>query len=133
VNRLRTAARTQDGGAIVLGWLTKLAVTLGLLGLLAFDGIALATAHFSASDDAATAARTAAENYATSKDVNAALAAATQEVAAKGEKITKLSVNPANGAITLHLERTVTTLWMDRVGLDRYTTFTVDGEGNPPS
>src|SRR4051794_973027 len=39
-----------DRGDVVLGWLTKLAVVLGLFGLIAFDGIAVVQAHFQASD-----------------------------------------------------------------------------------
>ena len=45
-----------DRGDIVLGWLTKLAVVLGVLGVIAFDGIAVVQAHFQASDRATTAA-----------------------------------------------------------------------------
>src|SRR5438552_3888444 len=54
---------TDDRGDIVLGWLTKLIVVLGVLGLLGFDAISLVQSRFQASDRATTAASAAADSY----------------------------------------------------------------------
>jgi hypothetical protein len=52
-----------DRGDIVLGWLTKVCLVLGIVGVLAFDGISLATANISATDTATSAANVGAETW----------------------------------------------------------------------
>jgi len=48
---------TSDRGDIVLGWLTKLVVTLSLLGVVGFDLISLASARFQGEDHAQSVVR----------------------------------------------------------------------------
>ncbi|MGB8652163.1 MAG: hypothetical protein WCD35_16045 [Mycobacteriales bacterium] len=125
----------RDSGSIVLGWLTKLAASLALVGLLAFDGIALVTTNFTAADQATTAASAAADAYKSTHDVQQAYNAATAAVAADGDTIeTKTFRVDPDGHITLVLHRTATTLWMHRIGaLKKYTEITQTGEGTPGS
>ena len=78
---------TQDSGAIVLGWLTKLAATIALVGLIAFDGVSLVQAHFSAADRAGTYASSAAEKYQGTKDINAAYAEAEAAAQIDGDSV----------------------------------------------
>lgn len=120
-----------DAGFIVLGWLTKLTLSLALLGLLAFDGLALVTTKFAASDHANAAAYAAAETYADTKDVAKAQAAA-DVVALKNTETLDEFVVMENGLVTVELRRAATTLWMHRIGpLKRFTVISASGEGRP--
>ena len=106
-----------DRGDIVLGWLTKLMATLAVLGVLGFDAISLVSTRFQAEDHAQTAARTAAETYRSSKNLQAAYDAAVAEVARHGDTIepTTFTVAP-DGAVTLTLRRTASTMLVEKVG-----------------
>lgn len=128
-------AAGSSAGSIVLGWLTKLAITLALLGLLAFDGIALLTANFTAADHANTDASAAADNFKITHDVQQAYNAAAALAAKDSETIeTKtFTVRHSDGHITLTLHRTATTLWMHHFSfLKKYTDASAVGEGSPP-
>lgn len=122
-----------DSGSIVIGWLTKLAATIALFGLLAFDGIALATATFNATDHANTAASTAAEVYKSTRDLQAAYNAALLEVVEDNETVeaTTFRVGP-DGHVTLRLHREAATVWMQRIGpLKKFVDVKATGEGSP--
>ena len=104
-----------DRGDIVLGWLTKLVVIIGLLGLVGFDGVSLAQARFQAADRATTAADAAADSFATTKTLQTAFDAA-YATTRDGDVIeTKtFSVEP-DGTVRLRLHHTATTLLLHRV------------------
>lgn len=59
--------RDADRGSLVIGWLFKVALTLVLIGLLAFDGIAIGVAKVSSTDAASTVAAAAADQYRANK------------------------------------------------------------------
>lgn len=105
-----------DRGDIVLGWLTKLVATLGLLGIVGFDLISLGAARFSAEDHAQSAARAASAAYRSPTDLQAAYDAAVAEVAGHGDAIDPQSfaVSP-DGRITLTLHRTASTIVVEKV------------------
>lgn len=127
------AASWDDAGTIVLGWLTKVALVLGVLGLLAFDGISLLRTDFSAADQATTAASAAADAYKSSHDVQVSYDAALAAVAGNGDTIEtgSFAVGPA-GSVTLVLHSTATTLWIKDVGpLRGWTDISATGEGTP--
>jgi hypothetical protein len=115
----RLAAVDDDRGDIVLGWLTKLMVTLSVLGLVGFDLIALGVNRVQAEDRAATAARAAASSPDAAKDVQQAYDAA---VASLAEDESEHRVDPESfhvaedGSVTVTVERTTTTLLVERVG-----------------
>lgn len=125
-----------DAGSIVLGWLTKLVVTMAILGLLAFDGIALVVAGFNAADQASTAASLAADDFKTSKNPAQACQVALVEAVKDGDTLNcsdpkAFQIN-AEGQVTVLLHRTATTLWMHRVSfLKKYTDLTGSGQGSP--
>ena len=128
-----TRAR-DDSGLIVLGWLTKLVVTMAVLGLIGFDGVSLVAAKFSAADRAATYANDAALMFKQSKDIDKTYATIVTEAAAKGDTvdIKKFSVAP-DGQVTLKIAHVANTIWMDKVSfLKEYTTVTEIGTGTPP-
>ena len=123
----------RDSGSIVLGWLTRLAATIAVLGLLAFDGVALVSTNFQAADHATSAAVLAADNYAQTKDVQAAYDAAVTAVTERGETIDAKTfvVDPATGHVTLTLHREAATLWVHRVGpLKKWVDVKATGEGS---
>jgi hypothetical protein len=101
-----------DHGGLVLGWLFKVALTLALLGLLAFDGIALGVAKVSSTDAAATVASTAADQYKNSKH-NAEQAYQAAEQAAVDNGVTlaaKDLVFYPDGEASATVHRTVHTI-----------------------
>lgn len=100
-----------DRGDIILGWLTKLVVTLAVLGVIAFDAISLAAARFSAEDNAQTAARAAVASYGSDQDVQRAYDAALAAVATDGDTLDADAFVPGtDGSVTLRLRRDVPTL-----------------------
>ncbi len=129
----RAVTGSADEGSIVLGWLTKLVISLAVLGLVVFDGIALVSTTLNAADHATQAASLAAENYAASKSAQAAYDAAEAEVAKNGEKNDPKRYQVlSNGHVTLTVHKTATTLWMHRIGfLRKYTEVERSGGGSP--
>ena len=106
-----------DRGDIVLGWLTKLAVTLTVLGVIGFDLISLTSTRFQAEDHAQSAARTATSTYRSTSDLQAAYDAAVAEVAEHGDTVepTTFTVG-TDGAVTLTLTRTASTMLVEKIG-----------------
>ena len=106
----------EDRGDIVLGWLTKLTVVLALVGLVSFDAISLGVGRLRAEDSAAAAARAAVGAWRDTRDVQRAYEAALAQTRPE-ESIapTSFSVAP-DGAVTLTLQHTVTTLVVEKVG-----------------
>jgi hypothetical protein len=122
----------EDRGDIVLGWLTKLTVVLALLALVAFDAISLGVGRLRAEDSAAAAARAAVKSWRSTQDVQRAYEAALAE-AGPEETIapTSFSVAP-DGAVTLTLEHTVSTLVVEKVGpLRPYATSSATATARP--
>lgn len=65
-----------DRGDIILGWLTKLVVVLGVAGLFLFDAISLGTTAMNLSDQGSYAARQASEVWQTTNSMQEAYEAA---------------------------------------------------------
>lgn len=117
----------------MIGWLSRLALTLGVLALVVFDGVALMTTTVSASDQATTAASAAADSYRSAHDVQAAYDAAVAAVAGDGDTVETASfhVGP-DGHVGLRLRKTAATLWLQRVApLEHFRHVTASGEGSP--
>lgn len=131
----RTSPCPRQEGSIILGWLTKLVVTLSLLGLLAFDGIALVQAQFTVADHATTSAKAAADAYKTTKNVQTAYLKAAAVAAENGETVgdKDFLITPNTGFVTLTLHKTATTMWIHRIGfLKKYAEVSAEGKGRPP-
>jgi hypothetical protein len=123
-----------DRGDVVLGWLTKLVVILGLLGLVAFDGISLAQARFQAADHATTAASAAADDFKTSHDLQKAYNAAYATVTGDDTIETKTFQVATDGTVTLRLHHQATTLILKHIGpLKHWADAVETGEGRPAS
>jgi len=102
-----------DGGAIVLGWLTRVAVVLGLIGVLAFDVISLAVTRLSVTDDANGAAVAAVHSYQETGNVDRAYEAALAAVRELNANDTiapgTFNVSP-DGRVTLTVQREAVTV-----------------------
>lgn len=121
-----------DRGDIVLGWLTKVVVALGVVGLFGFDGISLAQARFQASDRATTAAAAAADAYKQSSDLQKAYNAAFATISGNDTIETNTFKVAADGTVTLRLHHEATTLVIGRIGpLKKYATAVETGQGRP--
>ena len=107
---------TSDRGGIVLGWLTKLAVVLSLVGLVGFDLVSLGASRLRAEDSAQAAAGAAVQAWTGPKDLQAAYDAALAEVLTDGHSIDPASFTVApDGTVTLTLSSTAPTLLVRKV------------------
>jgi hypothetical protein len=125
----------RDAGAIVMGWLVRLALVLTVFGITAFDAVALASAHLTTSDDANSAASAAAADFRTSHNVQSALSAAKDAITNPNEILLPdtLTIHP-DGSATVTVERKITTLVMYRIGpLKKYTVIKISGQATPPT
>lgn len=128
------APGARDAGSIVLGWLTKLTVTLSLVGLVVFDGISLVSANFTAADRAGTAARAASEVCQSTKgNVQKAYDAAYAVALENGDVVDTAGFSClTDGTVSLTYRREAATLVMEKVGpLRRFTTVTASGTARP--
>jgi hypothetical protein len=122
----------RDRGDIVLGWLVKLAVVLGLLGLVAFDGVSVAQARFQAADRATTAASAAADDYKANHDVQKAYNAAFATLTDGDTLETQTFAVSPDGLVTVRLHHRAKTLVVGRIGpLKHFTEAVETGEGRP--
>jgi len=119
---------------MVTGWLARVVAVLAVLGVMGFDGISVASAHFSARDDADSAAQAAADAYHTLGTVNAAVAAAEQQLP-KGDSLVPGSFQiQATGAVSLSVRRTAKSLVLHMFSQTRsWAVVTEAGSADPPS
>jgi hypothetical protein len=121
---LKAAARTADlpvmggdRGDIVLGWLTKVVLTLAVLGVVGFDVVSLGLARVVAEDHAQDAARAAGAAFRESKDLQTAYDAAVAEALTHGDTVDASTFTiSSDGRPTLTLRRTVPTLLVEKIG-----------------
>lgn len=126
---------SDERGTIIVGWLTKVAVVLTLLGVLGFDVISVATTKVGATDDAQQAARLGAERYADTRgDVQEAYAAALRYAEKKGASIDPADfVVEADGTVHVTVVKTATTLVFYRAGATKkWAHITADGSAKAP-
>lgn len=123
-----------DRGDVVLGWLTKLAVILGVLGIVGFDGISLVQARFQAADRATTAASAAADDFKTNHDLQKAYNAAFATLSGGDSIETNTFQVTTDGRVTLRLHHHATTLILQHISpLKHYADAVETGEGRPAS
>lgn len=118
---------------MVVGWLTRVALTLAVVGVLLFDVSALLVARVSVADHADTAAQAAADSWHAQHSYPAALLAA-QTSAGDDEVVpNSLVISPA-GAIRISLHRQVSTLVVAHLPhLDELDSVTGTGTAAPSS
>lgn len=124
----------RDSGEIVLGWLTKVCLTLAVLGFLGYDGISIVTANVTASDRANTLASEAADDVKT-LGLQKAYTLIAAEAETDGDTITPKDFSvDSNGHVTLVLQREAQSVWMDHISaLRKYLRVRATGQGSPAS
>jgi hypothetical protein len=117
---------------VVVGWLTKLTVTLAVLGVLLFDASALLVGRVQVADHADTAAQAAADSWRQQHSYQAALLAA-QTNAGAYEVVPDSLVISANGATRLSLHRDLAILVLRHIPrLAELASVTESGTAGPP-
>jgi hypothetical protein len=117
---------------VVVGWLSRVVLTLAVLGVLLFDTTALLIGRVSVSGDADTAAQAAAADWHQEHSYAAALLAA-QTSATNDEVVPNtLRINP-DGSAVLSLHREVSTLVVRHLPrLKEVASVTESGTAGPP-
>lgn len=107
-----------DRGGIVVGWLLKLTLVLVAVGLIAYDGIAIAYNKVSVSDDASYIARGASEAIILERASDEeAVEVARQRAVERGVTLGKKDVViTSDGSIQVHVRRVPDTLIVKRIG-----------------
>lgn len=119
---------------MVTGWFARLALIFAVFAVFAFDGISVLAAHFSASDDAQTAAQAAASAYRSSGLPGPAVSAA-QATLPKGETLVPGSVKIDNtGGVSLQVRRTARSLLLHLTSATKtWAVVTETGSSAAPS
>jgi hypothetical protein len=107
-----------DRGGIVVGWLVRLCLSLGAVGLVAFDGISVGVTRMAATDDAAAAAAAASAAWSQTRRTERAYAAAV-EVARAGDPASQVPRDSfriaPDGAVHLVVVRRARTIVVEQV------------------
>ena len=107
-----------DHGRIVIGAITRIIGCLAILVVLFHDGVMLGVAQVTTDQDAAVAARAAAQNWQQTKDVQKSYEAAALAVQDKGTEIDAASFKvDTYGEVTLTASRRTSTMVADRFSL----------------
>jgi hypothetical protein len=118
---------------MVTSWFARLTLFFAVFAVFAFDGISVVATHFSASDDAQTAAQAAAGAF-RGGGVGGAVVAAEQSLP-KGEKLVPGSVKIDNtGAVSLEVRRTARSLLLHLTSTTKkWAVVTESGSSAAPS
>ena len=112
-----TGRRGSDRGDIVLGWLTKITVVLGVAGLFLFDAISIGTTAMNLSDQGSLAAREASEVFQQSgslQDAYDAAVASVKEADPQNEVDPKTFRVDADNTVHLTVSRTASSILLFR-------------------
>lgn len=123
-----------ERGSIIVGWLTKVALVLTLVGITGFDLISVATTKVGATDDAMHAARAGADAWVSSRgDIQEAYAASLKYAEKHGGTIDPkdFAVDP-DGTVHVKLVKTATTMLFYRNGTTKKWAH-VEAEGRARS
>lgn len=106
---------SNDRGAVIVGWLTKVALVLTLFGVVAFDGVSVMVSNVSAQDTAASAAMAGAEVWRPTQDIQKAYNAAVSYAEEHGATIAPedFGVDP-DGTVHVKVQKDATTLVLYR-------------------
>jgi hypothetical protein len=125
-----------DRGSIVVGWLTKVVVTLAVVALIAFDLISIVTARLGVTDDANSAAEAANVAWNDTKgNVQSAYNAAAAYAESHGETcpVNYFHIS-STGEVHLRLSGSATTFAVGHIGpLKKLATVHGDGDATTPA
>jgi hypothetical protein len=115
-----------DRGDVILGWFTKIAVVLGLFGLVGFDAVSVGVAKMNAQDTADTAAGIGSDAWNSSHDVRQAYKAAVEYADEHNAHIAAKSFTVAqDGTVRLTLTTDATTVLLYRTKTTKKWTHVV--------
>lgn len=123
-----------DAGVIVLGWLTKIVLSLAVVGLIGFDVISVVVANFSAGERGTRAARVASSACLASKgDVQQAYDAAYAVALEYADTIDTIGFSCVpNGEVSLVYRHETATLLIAKIGpLKKYSVATATSNAAP--
>jgi hypothetical protein len=123
----------RDSGSIVVGWLTKVAIAVAVVGVMLFDVLSVTAANLGASDDASQAATVAQAEWRNSHDVQVAYDAAVESLPSDSESISPSSfrIDP-DGTVHLVVRRDAKTVLVRHIGpLKHYANVHASGEASP--
>lgn len=99
-----------------MGWLTRVAVTLAILGLVGFEVLSIAVTRMTLEDTGLSAADAALSDYRERHDPAAAYQAAVNYAASDGATIRKKSfVLTVDGSVTFEIRKPATTLVIQHI------------------
>lgn len=110
--------RTRDGGSAILGWLVRVSVVLAVLGVIAMDGISIASTRLQIEDAADSAARAASWTARTSPNRAVVINSAAQSLS---QKHGDYALDPnsvrvgRDRSVTLTVSRTAQTVLLHRI------------------
>ncbi|MFZ0322748.1 MAG: hypothetical protein WAN48_01295 [Actinomycetes bacterium] len=112
----RSSGAARDSGSIVLGWLTRVTVTLGLLAIVGFEVLSIAVTNVSLQDVGATAADDALSDFQQHHDPVAAYNAAAAYAESQGATIPKKTfMLNVDGSVNFDVRKTAPTLVLFRI------------------
>jgi len=106
--------RDGDRGSIVLGWLTRLTVTLALLGIIGFEVLSVVVTKVQVQDIGQSSAQSAIASYQQNKDPATAYEAASAYAEGEGATIPKKSFAIDSESVTFDLQKVAPTLFLYR-------------------
>jgi hypothetical protein len=119
---------------VVIGWLTRIAVVLALLGVVGYDGISIIASRVGAPDDADGAAQAAASAWQQSHNFGAAEQQAAASLTSTEKLVPHSLTIAANGTVTLKIRRTVSTLVASHLpDIRKATAFVTTGSASAPT
>ena len=108
-----------ERGGIVIGWLMRLVVMLAIVALAAYEGGAVIVAHVQSDTAATDVSEEAALAYAHSNDADQARAVADAKATSEGAVVVAFSIDAARKNITVTVEKTARTLFLQRMSFSR--------------
>ena len=105
----------EDAGSIVFGWLGRVALTLAVLGLAAFEVMSIAVTHVGVEDIGRTAGDRALTAYADTGDPYQAYIAADTYITENGAEMNRKSFEVSEEAVSFDMKKTAPTLLLYRV------------------
>jgi len=105
----------EDAGSIVFGWLGRVALTLAVLGLAAFEVMSIAVTHVGVEDIGRTAGDRALTAYADTHDPYQAYIAADAYITENGAEMNRKSFEVSEEAVSFDMKKTAPTLLLYRV------------------
>ena len=107
--------RADDEGSIVFGWLGRLTLMLGLLGLICFEVLSIVVTRVALQDTGQTAGDRALTVYAEGHDGYEAYLAADQYAASQNATLVKKTFTISDDAVSFDLKKTAPTLVLYRL------------------